>query len=73
MNVRWYAPSGGGYSGGSVSNVVSVATHGVHPGCAGLMAGLAQCACGAVVANLDLVTVHPAAPDLVPSSLVLLQ
>jgi hypothetical protein len=30
------------------------------------MAGLARCACGAGVANLDLVPVHPAVPDLVP-------
>jgi hypothetical protein len=31
------------------------------------MAGPAQCACGAGVANLDLVTVHPSVPNLVPS------
>jgi hypothetical protein len=67
MNVRWCASSGGGCSGGGVSNIVSAATHDVRPGCTRLMAGLAQCACGAGVANLDLVTMHPAVPDLVPS------
>ncbi len=67
MNVRWYAPSGGGYSVGRVSGVVNVATHDVHPGCTGLMAGLARGACSAGVANLDLVSVHPAVPNLVPS------
>jgi hypothetical protein len=66
MNVRWCAPSGGGCSGGRVSDVVSVATHDVHPGCAKLVAGLAQRACGAGVANLDLVTMRPAVPNLVP-------
>jgi hypothetical protein len=71
--VRWCAPSGGGYSGGSVSDVVSVATNGVHPGRTGLMTSLAQCACGAFAANLDLVTLCPAVPDLVPSILILLQ
>jgi hypothetical protein len=35
--------------------------------CAWLMAGLAQHACGAGVANLDLVTMRPAIPDLFPS------
>jgi hypothetical protein len=39
MNVRWCAPSGGGCSGGWVSDVVSAATHDVPPGSAGLMAG----------------------------------
>jgi hypothetical protein len=46
---------------------VSAATHDVCPGCAGLMAGPAQRACGAGVANLDLVTMRPAVPNLVPS------
>jgi hypothetical protein len=54
MNVSWCTPSGGGSSGGRVSNVVSAATHDVHPGCAGLMASLAQHACGAGVAILTL-------------------
>jgi hypothetical protein len=67
MNVRWCAPSVGGCSGVWVSDVVSASTHGVCPGCTGLMAGPAQRACGTGVANLDLVTVHPAVPDLVPS------
>jgi hypothetical protein len=47
--------------------MVSVATHDVHPGHSRLMAGLAQQACEAVVANLDLVLVCPAVPDLVPN------
>jgi hypothetical protein len=67
MNVRWCTPSGGGCSGGRVTGIVSVATHDVYPGCAGLMAGLAQQACEAVVSNLDLVPVCPAVPNLVPS------
>ncbi len=67
MNVHWCTPSGGGCIGGRVSNVVSAATHDVHPGCAGLMASFVQHACGAGVANLDLVTVRPAVPNLVPS------
>ncbi len=67
MNVRWCTPSGGGFSGGRVSNIVSAATHHVCPGCAGLMAGLAQRACGAGVTNVDLVTAHPAVTKLVPS------
>jgi hypothetical protein len=46
---------------------VSVATHDVYPGCAGLMAGLARRAFGAGVVNLDLVLVRPAVIDLVPS------
>ncbi len=46
---------------------MSAATHEVCPVCTGLMVGPAQCACGAGVANLDLVTVRPAVPDLVPS------
>ncbi len=48
---------------------MSAATHDVCLGCAGLMAGPAQRACGAGVANLDLVTVHPAVLDLVPRRL----
>jgi hypothetical protein len=51
MNVCWCTPSGGGCSKGRVSNVVSVATHDVCPGCTGLMFGLLQCACGTGVAN----------------------
>ncbi len=46
---------------------MSVATHDLCLGCTELMAGIAQCACGTGVANLDLVTVRPAVPDLVPS------
>jgi hypothetical protein len=67
MNVCRCTPSGRGCSGGGVTNIVSAATHDVCPGCAGLMAGPAQCACRAGVANLDHVTVCPAVPDLVPS------
>jgi hypothetical protein len=67
MNVCWCTPSGGECSSGRVSGIVSVATHDVCPGCARLMAGLAQCACGAGVANFDLVTLCPAVPKLVPS------
>jgi hypothetical protein len=67
MNVCWCALSGGGCRGGRVSGVVSVATHDVCPGCAGLMAGLGQRACGTSVANLDLVSMCPAVPNLVPS------
>jgi hypothetical protein len=50
-----------------MSHIVSVATHDVCPGCTGLMAGLVKHACGAGVANLDLVTMRPAVPDLFPS------
>jgi hypothetical protein len=71
MNVCWCAPSGGGCSIGKVSGIVGVATHDVRPGCAGLMGGLAQRACGAGVANFDLVTMCPAVPC--PKRLVLLQ
>jgi hypothetical protein len=39
MKIRWCAPSGGGCSEAGVSDVVSAATHDVHPGCTGLMAG----------------------------------
>jgi hypothetical protein len=67
MNVRWCALSGKGCSGGGVSNVVSAATHDDRPGCTRLMAVPVQRACGAGVANLNLVTVHPAVPDLFPS------
>jgi hypothetical protein len=67
MNIRWCALSGQGCSKGRVSNVASVATHDNRPGCAKLMAGSAQHACGAGVANLDLVTMCPAVPNLVPS------
>jgi hypothetical protein len=67
MNACWCAPSGGGCSGGQVSSIVSVATHDVCPGCAGLMAGLVQQAGGTVVANLGLVAMHLAVPNLVPS------
>ncbi len=67
MNVRWCALSGGGCSGGGVSNIVSAATHDVRPGCTGLMAGPLQRACGTGVANLDFATVRPAVLDLVPS------
>jgi hypothetical protein len=70
VNVCWCTPSGGGCSGGRVTGVVSVATHDVSPGHAGLIAGLAQQACGAVVSNLDLVSVCPAVPDLVPSRFI---
>ncbi len=66
MNVCWCAPSGGGCTGGRVSNVVGVATCDVCPGCARLMASLAGPACGTGMANLDLVTMCPAVPDLVP-------
>ncbi len=68
MNVCLCTPSGGGCSGCRVSDadVVSVATHDVCLGCTRLMAGLAGRACGAGVANLDLVPMHPAVPDLVP-------
>jgi hypothetical protein len=66
MNVRWCTPSGGGCSKGGVSDVVSAATHDVCPGCTGLMAGPAQCACGTGVAILDLVILHPAVAALVP-------
>ncbi len=45
MNVRWCIPSGGGCSGGRVTSNLSVATHDVCPGHAGLMAGLARQAC----------------------------
>jgi hypothetical protein len=65
MNVCWCTPTGGGCNGCRVSNVVSVAIHDVCPGCAGLIASLARCACGAGVANLDLVPLRPAVPDLV--------
>ncbi len=67
MNFHWCAPSGGGCSGGGVTGIVRAATHDVCPGHARLMAGLAQQAGGAVVANLDLVVVCPAVPDFVPS------
>jgi hypothetical protein len=67
MNVRWCTSSGGGCSSGRVTSVVSVATHDVPPGHGGLMAGLAQRACEAVVSNLDLVSVCPAVPNLAPS------
>jgi hypothetical protein len=67
MNVHWCTPSGGGCSVGGVSGIVNVATHDVCPGGARLMAGLALHACGTGVANLDLVTMHPAVPNLVPS------
>jgi hypothetical protein len=67
MKIRWCAPSGGGCSRGGVSNIVSAATHDVCPGCAGLMASPVQRACGAGVANLDLVTVRPAVPNFVTS------
>ncbi len=67
MNVRWCASSGGECSGGRVTGVVCVASHDVHPGCTGLMAGLVRQAYEAVVANLDLVSVCPAVPNLVPS------
>jgi hypothetical protein len=60
--------SGGGCSRGGVSDIVSAATHDVCPGCTRLMAGPVQRACCADVANLDLVIMHPAVPDLVPSS-----
>jgi hypothetical protein len=66
MNVSWCTPSGGGCSGGRVSNVVSIATHDVCLGCTVLMARLARCACGAGVTNLNLVPMRPAVPDLVP-------
>jgi hypothetical protein len=67
MNVRWCTLSGGGCSSGGVSGIVNVATHDVCLGCAGLMASLVRRACGTGVANLDLVTVRPAVPGLVPS------
>ncbi len=54
MNVCWCTPSGRGCSEGRVSKVVSFATHDM------------QHACGAGVANLDLVPMRPAVPDLVP-------
>jgi hypothetical protein len=41
MKIRWCTLSGGGCSGGGVSNVVHAATHDVCPGCAGLMDGTA--------------------------------
>ncbi len=62
MNVRWCT-----CSVGRVAGIVKVATHDVCLGCAGLMAGLARQACGTGVANLDLVSVCLAVPDLVPS------
>ncbi len=61
MNVRWCASSDGGCSSGGISGVISVAFHD------GLMAGLARQAGGAILANLDLVAVCPAVPNLVPS------
>jgi hypothetical protein len=67
MNVCWCAPSGRGCSIGRVSNIVVIATHDVCLGCARLIAIPAQQACGAGVANLDLVTMHPAVSDFVPS------
>ncbi len=67
MNVRWCAPSGGGCSRGGVSNVVSAATHDVCSGCAGLMTSPAGRAYGAGVANLDIVTMHLAVPNIIPS------
>jgi hypothetical protein len=67
MIVHWCTQSGGVCSIGRVSSIVNVATHDVCPGCAGLMDGLAQQACGAGVANLDLISVCPAVPDFVPS------
>jgi hypothetical protein len=73
MKIRWCAPSGGGYRGVGISNVVSAATHDVCPGCTGLMASPVQRACGAGVANLDLVTMRPAVPNLVPSRFGVLQ
>ncbi len=66
MNVCWCTLSGGGCSGGGVFGVVRVATHDVCPGRAGLMAGLARQAGGAVVVNLDLVAVYQAVPNFVP-------
>jgi hypothetical protein len=66
MNVRWCALSGGGCSSGGVSSVVCAATHDVCLGCAGLMAGLARGAGGAVVTNFDLVIVCSAVPNFVP-------
>jgi hypothetical protein len=54
MNVRWCTLSGGECSSGEISGVVGAATHDVCLGCAGLMAGPAPRAGGAVVANLDL-------------------
>ncbi len=44
---------------------MSVATRDVCPGCTGQMAGLVRRACGAGVANLDLVPKRPAVPNLV--------
>jgi hypothetical protein len=67
MNVCWCTLSGGGGSGGRVTVILSVATHDSCLGCAGLMAGLARRACGAVMSNLYLVSVCPAVPDLVPN------
>ena len=67
MNAHWCAPTGRGCSGGRVNGIFSVATNDVCPGCAGLMAGLARQACGAVESNLDLVFVCPAVPNLVLS------
>ncbi len=67
MNVRWCTLSGGDCNRGGVSNVVSAATHDVCLGCTRLMAGPTQRECGTCVANLDLVTMHPEVPNLVPS------
>ncbi len=67
MNVHWCAPSGGGCSGGRVYGVVSVTNHDVCPGCTVLMVGLVQRACGADVTNLDLVSMCPVVPNLVPT------
>jgi hypothetical protein len=67
MNACWCTSSGGECIGGGVSNVVSAATHDVFPGSSKLMASPAQRACGAGVANLDLIIMRPAVPDFVPS------
>jgi hypothetical protein len=66
MNACWCAPSGGGCSGGRVTGMVIIGTHDVRLGHSRLMAGFAQQACEAVVAN-DLVLVCPALSDLVPN------
>ncbi len=46
---------------------MSAATHDVCLGHSGLIAGLARRAHGTVVSNLDLVSMCPAVPNLVPS------
>jgi hypothetical protein len=67
MNVCWCILSGGGCGCGGVTGIACAVTHDVCPGCARLMAGLAQQSGGAGVANFDLVAMCPEVPGFVPS------